>query len=122
MESEFYYFGCVGQKGHHFYDENLKKVFPYQMPKEFPFNPSRVDGVFLPHTHRSDQGVANHFVVAGWTVINFCDYSVDDRGGSHSLFFIKRECDFDESIDLIKQQFPTIFKRFNFEVVKFKAI
>lgn len=117
-----YYFGCVGQAGHYFFDERLRSLGRNDTPKFFD---RRVDGQFAPRTSpksrmdRGDElpnGHARVTQVDGWTVLSFWDNSVDKRGASNSIFFFPEIIDGEYALTAARDVFPTIFARFDFEV------
>ncbi len=107
-----YYFGCIKQHGHYLWNKNEGSVSPYNFPIK------KLDGGFLPKN--SAEGVVYLTSLAEWTIINFADFSVDERPGSHSLFLLKGTLSYEEAIEKAKKAFPQIFQRFKFELRKAK--
>lgn len=54
-----------------------------------------------------------------WTVLSFWDRSVDKRGKCNSNFLLEGTLSFDEALAEAKRLFPTVFARFQFEVVQY---
>jgi len=53
-----------------------------------------------------------------WTVLGFWDRSVDKRYNSWSMFIATGTHDFDTMVQLAKRDFPHIWERYTFEVVR----
>jgi len=62
------------------------------------------------------EGFATVTRVAGLTIVAFWDRSGDRRFGSNSAFVADGEHCFDEVMAAAREAFPSIFKRFTFEV------
>lgn len=106
------YFGCMGDVGHHYHRPN-GRIMSYS---EGPFG-TKIDGLFAPLTGgKQVQGVAQLVYENGWTVLAFWDRSFDIRPDSNSAFLAKGEHTFEQMVKMAKKEFPTVWKRFKFEV------
>jgi hypothetical protein len=122
-----WYFGCGDRVGHYLHDRHLNSLYGTADPRVEPgadgrgIRPrgcpwSRLDGGLLPDKYR--QGLAAHYVQDGWTAIAFTDNSIDNRPGSHSTFLLEAELGFDEALAHARRLFPSVFARFDFEIVR----
>jgi hypothetical protein len=148
---EIYYYGCGNDEAGHYFWRPVKSHYRYGIekvrndhgtlawspqlgtqPKDFkPIVPwgYSVDGSLQPLI-RNDQGGSSYAKQGeaklhhkdGWTAIAFWDNSVDDRPGSTSTFVMEGEYDFDEALAIAKENFPSIFERYSFEVVNITEI
>lgn len=110
-----FYFGCIEVAGHYLWDHNLKYVqrkYNNVLPWE------NLDGVLCPQI-TNENGVVKLHHKEGWTAAAFWDYSVDHRPGSNSVFFAEGIHGVYHMIEFIKKRFPSICKRFDFELVEF---
>lgn len=82
-----------------------------------PFSKSILDGGLIDWSSNSANGraVVNH--INGWTILSFPDRSGDGRPMSNSNFLCRGHWDFKAMITDAKTNFPTLFERFNFEIV-----
>lgn len=62
------------------------------------------------------QGEYVRAVVDGWVVLSFWDRTGDSRFGSNSAFLFNYDAPDAELLEHAKQQFPTISRRFTFEL------
>lgn len=108
---EVLYFGCLGEAGHY-----LKSKSRNIRSHETPWG-VYLDGGILKGRTGSGQIVVDH--KDGWTAIDFCDYSVDTRGGSHSAFIVAVELPGEEVLRLAKEQWPEVFSRKGFPQLEF---
>jgi hypothetical protein len=121
-----YYFGAVGRAGHYFWDTDLRS-HSYDVAKIVPWGFNVDSDEFLPkYTTVRDRG---SFVVApegttrlhhenGWSALAIVDRGVDSRPGSKSIFmFEKPDLTAEECWRLAQEIFPTITRRFSFEVL-----
>ena len=68
-----------------------------------------VEGLAKLHNRRDGNGEY-------WTALAFWDCSVDERPGSNSVFILEGLYNFEQALEIAKKTFPTIFKRFKFEI------
>lgn len=115
------YFGCWGRVGHHLWTPQREMLrYHDRLPSDrTPWDgqldgglPPRPDG---PHSEAPNGQAALH-QKDGWTALAFWDNSVDTRGNSHSTFLFEGTCDFDAALASAREQFPTIFARYKFDV------
>jgi len=124
-----FYFGCVGESGHHLFTDRLRSVYNEGPPWD-PLGIGAADGVLAPHVvgcnkrhcrcPNGDEGVAEIHHKDGWTAMAFWDRSVDRRGASNSNFFAEGTHDFAAMLAIAKEKFPAIIGRFQFEIVEHK--
>lgn len=106
------YYGCIGDTGHFFWGPG-----GVRLGVEHPF--SRLFGTpedLVPNCPRDIQGLAALVHQKGWTVLAFCDRSVDRRPGSVSAFGAEGTHSFDEMVAQARSLFPSVWARFRFEV------
>jgi hypothetical protein len=111
------YFGCWSKDmlGHHLYDREGRKE------RTDPFITSwggtKLDSGFCETEGRYEiEGAAKLTVERGWTVLAFWDRSADDRGKSNAAFLAEGHFTFEQMVVQAKAEFPTVWKRFTFEV------
>lgn len=109
------YFGCHRDTGHYLWAPDPQFDLVRMDMSKCPFG-AYIDSIFLPS--QALQGQVFHTKIGDYTVISFVDYSVDDRHGSHSEFIIKGRVEYDEAMQIIREEFPQIFRRFQFELVR----
>lgn len=102
------YFGCWDNRlGHHFYLPNGRDAGGYNTVRDWlGFGP--VDGKLNPS---SVQGEAAIHWVNGWTALAWADRSVDTRGGSNSVVFLRGRFPFAEAVEQARRWFPHVFER-----------
>lgn len=103
-----YYFGCWSDPGHHLVNQNGNYVDHTQIPWQ------KFDNVLCPDNRK--EGTAKLHHKDGWTALAFWDYSVDQRSGSNSVFFVEALLSFETMLELSKALYPGIWKRIDFEV------
>ena len=109
-----YYFGCWDEmKGHYLKDENKKSISFHN--NDLPWE--NFDGELAPK-NTNKAGIAKIHHKGNWTALSFWDYSIDQRPGSNSIFFIEGIHGFHHIIEFIKKYFPDIVKRFNFQIIQ----
>lgn len=116
-----FYFGCWGRVGHSLHTPDGKSLsYSHRLPPDQTPWDDVLDGGLPPRPGRHMEAPNGHAALHhkdGWTALAFWDNSVDTRGGSHSTFLFEGIYDFDAALALARQQFPTIFARYPFEVV-----
>ena len=117
---EKYYFGCWGSEcGHYLKDKFGKRI-------DFEKTPwiNKIDGVLCPKKNIGAGAAKINYrsFVGGrvWTALAFWDYSVDERPGSNSIFIFQGKFNFKDMIKIAKDNFPDIFRRFDFEIIQEK--
>jgi hypothetical protein len=131
VEKTAFYFGCIGQAGHFLSDVWLGRVTD---PKHhYGCGPwESIDGKLAPYigteprrgrssydNGRQTQGLAALHHRDGWTALAFWDRTVDTRMGCNSNFFFKGTHSFEEMVELAKRYFPSIWKRYPFDIVPY---
>jgi len=103
---KWYYFGCVGQPGHHLFEEGLHSA-AYGHPL------ARFDGsLCIPHDSRLYLAALTRLGGLGYTALAFFDQTVDSRPGSNSIFFAPSLAIHPEPmLEMAKLRFPKIFAR-----------
>ncbi len=108
-----YYFGCWDQVGHYLKDHTGKDVSMYN--NDLPWD--LIDGVLCP-TDTSKPGIVKIHHNNGWTAAAFWDYTIDSRPQSNSILFVEDLLDITEIIGEFKRTFPEIYRRFDFDLIK----
>lgn len=127
-----FYFGCWNNAGHYIHQVGGHKLPLYNGAHPFPWDVSELDGGLCPGVwHRPSghrvkpteeiQGLARLHHRQGWTAMAFWDRSVDTRGGCNSVFMVEGEHDFEKMCALFQEHFPTVWKRFKFQIVSEKS-
>lgn len=114
--NECFYFGCWDSVGHALCDARGRWVGK-DGERLIPFNWSKLDCGFIPEANKWANGHASLTVIDGHTILSFPDNSVDSRPASHSTFIAGGVFNFDEMVELTKEAFGQIWKRYKFEVV-----
>lgn len=120
--SRVLYFGCIGTPGHFLVEED-KLVHPRN--KNIPWKIKELDMRLCPGVKRASygykadrqvEGEAKLHHKDGWTAIAFWDRSVDYRRNSNSVFIVEGIHAFEEAKEIAKSSYPSIWKRFGFDV------
>jgi hypothetical protein len=119
--TDVFYFGCVQTSGHFLWDTSFRTLSARTTPWG-----NGIDGKLCPGTvdrrlgcvptEEQEQGRAVLHHRDGWTALAFWDRSVDERGGSNSVFVARGTFTADEMIAKAREAFPRIWARFGFEV------
>ena len=118
MEDTELYFGCWKEMGHSLWTKDRTSAVPYwEWEKVIGISAKELDSGFCPDDPKEPEGRAKITEKAGWTILAFWDRSVDRRMASNSAFLIRGSHTFDEMVTLSRNAFPTIWRRFEFEVV-----
>jgi len=126
---KMYYYGCVNRPGHFMFSPALE---PWLYKCDCPWRAFEAEKL-APHAEGcrktgicrcagTEQGVAVIHHKDGWTALSFWDRSVDFRAGSSSTFFAQGDYDFAEMCAFAASQFPTIWKRFSFQVKEWDGV
>lgn len=126
-----FYFGCPrGDKGHywHLYPdrswetrlelEPLGVIDGKDAPRVGPDRRARPD--LMETRPEAPQGQAALVHAKGWTVLAYWDRSQDGRSASNSAFAAEGEHTFEELLAAAREQWPWVFERQKFAVVKYK--
>jgi len=113
MNPTMYYFGCIRESGHYLWDEHCHSAGRAER-SAIPWGDER-DAGLCPKGHQHEGHAALHYK-DGWTALAFWDRSVDHRTGSNSNFFAVGTYDAHTMLALVRERFPTIWKRFGFDV------
>ncbi len=105
-QPEVFYFGCVGQVGHHLHSKKRSGLRGNETPWEWSIDA----GIFK----SANYGVLYTAKKDGWTLIFVWDNSVDSRPGSHSTFVAHQDMTTDELLNCAREQWPEIFSRRKF--------
>lgn len=108
------------QMGHFLYSNISGRCSDYFVPKDFPVSEYALDGALLPPKMDQRQGEAALLHFPGWTILTFWDRSADARGNSCASFVMRGTHNLDDTIDMAKAAFPTVWARFTFPVVHWK--
>jgi hypothetical protein len=128
MMPKAYYFGCVARAGHYLFGANGEAIYhDERKAMALPWKDSEIDGKLAPQprlqpalreqAQPEGQAVVHHR--EGWTALSFWDRSVDGRPGSNSTFFVEGTHEFPAMLQLVRELFPRIVKRFKFEIVEY---
>lgn len=117
MSDTVLYFGAIGRAGHYVWmnehqtsRDHWNAVGPWK----------QIDGALTPGRRsrsgrletRGEQGDAALHHKDGWTALAFHDFTVDERGGSNSAFFVHRaDLTADEVLDAARAVFPRVVER-----------
>lgn len=115
-KNECFYFGCIGSVGHRLVGIDGQWV-GNSGEGSMPFNWRKLDGGFIPDTNKWNNGQAALTVVDNHTILSFPDNSVDSRPASHSTFIAGGIFEFNEMVELAKEAFGQVWKRYEFDVV-----
>lgn len=107
------YCGCMEDKGHYTHADPKRPYRHLHGDEEKEATPF---GILDSSAYRSrghgKQGEATLTHEDGWTLLSIHDYTVDDRGGSHSTFAIEApELDLTEAVEAARAVWPRIVKR-----------
>lgn len=127
MTHDDLYFGCWGnQPGHDLRtpDGARHSRLPFGYPPKLDgiavdmgFTPGVLDISKRPRDPGTiPNGAAALHHVSEWTVLSFWDNSIDTRPGSHSTFISRGTLTFEGAVVRAKAAFPSVWKRFTFEV------
>ncbi len=123
-----YYFGCWGEPGHFLWttagriarDAGLDGPRGGPMIADTSLDCGYAPGACAPRyedPRTIPNGAAVITRVGDWTILSFWDNSADKRPGSHSTFICRANLTFDEMVERTRRMFPSIWKRYTFEVV-----
>lgn len=114
------YFGCIGSPGHGLYDKSL----PWSKQPPYGSTPwgSKLDGFLVEPLKDCTPGQVQHAVKDGWTLVQFWDYSVDQRPGSNSAFLVSEIMSAEALIEEAQKQWPEIFNRPRFPKLNFGTV
>lgn len=115
-EPDWYYFGCVDRAGHELMNKNLNYGRSYISKRDIPFSLRILDTGLLPENGAQIEGKGSITHINDWTIVSFWDRSVDSRQGSNSAFIVNTKMDLEEFIRKAKEVFPSLWKRFDFEL------
>lgn len=115
-----YYFGCWGGYGHYLWQQNGRHPQPSTI-LDLPWKEKDLDCTLCPRyqrysTNQQNEGEALLHHKNGWTALAFWDRSIDKRHGSNSVLLIQKEVTLEEAIEIFKQEYPSIWSRFNFTI------
>lgn len=131
------YFGCIDQPGHYLWGSSkgrrplrirregqdtllgkpgAVRKEPNEPPPLVPWG-LHVDGGLMPKQRSLKQGEAILAHERDWTALSFWDRTVDTRSGSVSVYLFNAEMEFHQALSAAMEEFPTIFERYDFEIV-----
>lgn len=113
------YFGAVERAGHYYWLRG-RGGHPVSAGLAEGLTPwgLKVDGGLFPRGKGPmSQGEAHVVHLDGWTALAFPDRSVDNRGGSWSVYCTPAILDGPEALSVAREAFPPIFARYTFDVV-----
>lgn len=109
-----YFFGCENHTTGHFWKSpgfgHIRDGLAIGAPWK------HIDGRYTP-SDCAPEGEANLIHDHDWTILAFCDRSVDSRAGSNANFVAPGTHSFEEMCELAKRYFPHIWGRFNYPIV-----
>lgn len=118
---EVYYFGCIEQPGHYFFDEHGSRRYSDVSEIVGGNIWPHIDGGFCPgmvpgahgsrRTRPEIEGEAALHYVDGWTILAFWDRSVDTRGACNSNFVARGKFDFHQMVSIAEHKFPKVIER-----------
>jgi hypothetical protein len=110
MMENLFYFGCLRDVGHYFWEtENHRKV--NEVGTGIPRNLfTALDGTFCPPPNLA-AGLVQSSNVGPWMIISWWDNSIDRRPGSHSTFIGKGFQFTHELFEEAQLKFPSVFAR-----------
>jgi hypothetical protein len=121
MSEEVYYFGCVDVAGHYMHAAKAPRSLEERRAEHDVLysNPwgTEVDSGLCPSGPEIEGRALLHHK-DGWTALSFWDRSVDSRGKCNSNFLAKGTFDFEKMLELARENFPHVMKRFKFEIVQ----
>lgn len=132
-QSEVFYFGCLGEKGHFFHAPRRTRSDAYNLSQAAgaALGRSGLDGALCWNSPRSDcdrydrrdetEGLAFRTCHGGWTAVAFWDRSVDPRGACNSAFLVRGDLTFAQVIRASRHAWPQVWARFTFDVVEVDA-
>jgi hypothetical protein len=102
-ENKPLYFGCWRNVGHYLWE-------PGPVPSGYDRERSgKIDGRW---NESSEQSAASLYHRKGWTILGMADYTVDNRGGSNSVFLLPfADLTFDEAVAKAREYFPSVVER-----------
>lgn len=124
MSERNLYFGCVGRVGHYVYvPGDHGPVTPHFMRGRKLTWTTICDGGLM-DCNREEQieGVATWSHIKGYSIVSFWDRTVDSRFGSSSSFLVRGMHSFSEVIEAAREVFPSIFKRFKFNITLIEKV
>lgn len=109
-----YYFGCIGQVGHHLHDMSQRMLGSLHTAKvllKVPENLLRcLDGNFVP-TETQQAGLYKYSTIGECQIVAWHDYSVDKRPGSNSVLIGIGFIDSEDMLDWAEKHFPSVMQR-----------
>jgi hypothetical protein len=121
MSVRVLYFGVWSpeHKGHYLYTPSGFPEYQDSVPRFL--HPDQIDGKLCPvetsAPYGQPEGLALlHDMPSEWTAIAFWDRSGDSRPNSNSIFLAKGKYGFHQMLSISRDAFPSIWKRFSFEV------
>jgi len=127
---DLFYFGCIGNLGHHWWNRHEMSVRQKETPPPFRNNWD-IDGGFSPGASTGDKhrktrpekvGEARLTHYEGCTILCYWDRSVDRRGGSHSSFVAEGLYEFAPMLEAIQEQYPRVWARKQNEIVLVETV
>lgn len=110
-----FYFGWVKYGGHGFLQRGESYCSPLYQDR-VPWKAKELDCKLQPHDEFQTEGITRIHYKNGWTAISFWDRSGDSRWNSNTSFIAEGIFSFNEMIEIAKDGFPNICKRFTFEI------
>jgi hypothetical protein len=88
-----FYFGCIGDLGHYFFEQGGRKIWDGRKLEGFPWTMGHLDTGLLKNGKHRDVYDGNVFWTGGgtpfWLAFFWWDNSVDGRCGSNSGFYVR---------------------------------
>ena len=99
------YFGTtLTEHGHYFFNINKDRFVSRGDLnfKDFPFNPERLIESWVKSNRASPiKGQRFYFQIEGWSILYFEGSPIDRRGGTKSVFFVKRNLNENQMLSLV---------------------
>lgn len=108
MSERAYYFGCWQRPGHYFWTPGPTSVREHYGVTVARLPWDRVDGGLNPSSIQSEAALHH---AGDWTALAMTDRTVDDRGGSNSVFFLHDSLTFEQALSEARRLFPVVVAR-----------
>lgn len=111
--------GTWGQPGHYWWTPQREQHYFGRSDRTPPGPWGELDRGGLYPSEREGEARLHH--KDGWTVLCFANRMDDPRPGSHAAFLFHEHLDFEGAVAAMREHFPDVVRRFDFEVVNADA-